>query len=266
MIRLLVANGSRVTGNTLATLLRERGVEVARDNRDLKKITGIVSYGVTLPNAKMPTLNWRAGRLTKHDELVALNVAGIRVPTYWQARLAGIEDLLRNRPLLARRDNHKGGRDIRYTTSERWIRNRIRMGWNFFTKFLPSNAEYRVWVYRRRHLGTYEKVKVRNVRWKSDTTHFGRGHKNGYAFQLVAPVPDRIRPAIELAIRSIAALKLDFGAVDVLEGKDGRMYILEVNTAPGVEGPRQGINKLADRIANWVKKGYPKKKGEEDAE
>jgi len=264
MIRLIVAAGSRVTGNTLAALLREREVEVARE--DGKKVGGAVSYGCRLGQGKLPALNRFAGGITKFAELTALRVARIRTPDFWRATPGQIDELLRNRPLLARRDNHKGGRDIRYTTSERWIRNRIRMGWNFFTKYISSNAEYRVWVYRRRHLGTYEKVKVRNVRWRSDTTHFGRGHKNGYAFELVAPVPDKVRPAIELAIRSIAALKLDFGAVDVLEGKDGRMYVLEVNTAPGVEGPRQGINKLADRIANWVKKGYPKKKGEEDAE
>lgn len=265
MIRLIVAAGSRVTGNTLTTLLRERGVEVARDNRDLNKITGIVSYGCHLGQGKQPALNRFAGGITKFAELATLRKAGVRVPDFWTSGTP-IKTLLQNRPLLARRDKHKGGRDIRYTTSERWIRSRIRMGWGFFTKFIPSRTEYRIWVYWRRHLGTYEKVKVRNVRWKSDTTHFGRGHKNGYAFQLVAPVPDRVRPAIELAIRSIAALKLDFGAVDVLEGNDRRMYVLEVNTAPGVEGPRQGINKLADRIANWVKKGYPKKKGEEDAE
>lgn len=264
MIRLMVAWTSAVTGNTLTTLLRDRGVEVMRE--DGWGHNAVVSYGCHLGRGKLPGLNRFAGGITKFAELTALKVARIRVPDFWRATSYQIEELLQNRPLLARRDNHKGGRDIRYTTSERWIRNRIRMGWNFFTKYIPSRTEYRVWVYRRRHLGTYEKVKVRNVRWKNDTTHFGRGHKNGYAFQLVAPVPDRVRPAIELAIRSIAALKLDFGAVDVLEGEDGRMYVLEVNTAPGVEGPRQGINKLADRIANWVKKGYPKKKGEEDAE
>lgn len=266
MIRLVVAEGSRVTGNLLKKMLREREVEVGHPAHTACK--GFVSYGVRLPHAQHPnpTLNRNAGGITKYKELTLLKLARIQVPDFWRATHTHIDILLRERPLLARRDNHKGGRDIRYTTSERWIRNRIRMGWNFFTKYIPSRTEYRIWVYRRRHLGTYEKVKVRNVRWKSDTTHFGRGHKNGYAFQLVAPVPDRVRPAIELAIRSIAALKLDFGAVDVLEGNDGRMYVLEVNTAPGVEGPRQGINKLADRIANWVKKGYPKKKGEEDAE
>jgi glutathione synthase/RimK-type ligase-like ATP-grasp enzyme len=56
-------------------------------------------------------------------------------------------------------------------------------------------------------------------------------------------------------------LGLDFGAVDVLLGRDGKFYVLECNTAPGVEGEgRQVIQALARKIANWVKKGYPTRK------
>ena len=47
-------------------------------------------------------------------------------------------------------------------------------------------------------------------------------------------VPDVCR---SLAIDSVAALRLDFGAVDIIWNKrHDRYYTLEVNTAPGLEG------------------------------
>jgi glutathione synthase/RimK-type ligase-like ATP-grasp enzyme len=42
-------------------------------------------------------------------------------------------------------------------------------------------------------------------------------------------------PPDELAIKAVAALGLDFGAVDVILGRDGQFYVLEVNTACGLE-------------------------------
>ncbi|MNV71557.1 Ribosomal protein S6--L-glutamate ligase [compost metagenome] len=38
------------------------------------------------------------------------------------------------------------------------------------------------------------------------------------------------------AVDACEVLGLDFGAVDVALGKDGKVYVFEVNTAPGIEG------------------------------
>lgn len=61
-----------------------------------------------------------------------------------------------------------------------------------------------------------------------------RNYANGYVyctnnFECPAPV-------IEEAKRAVAALGLDFGAVDLLYTNDHEVRVLEVNTAPGIEG------------------------------
>jgi glutathione synthase/RimK-type ligase-like ATP-grasp enzyme len=157
-------------------------------------------------------------------------------------------------PVLARNRKHHGGTDIIYCKNRFAARRALKRGRAYFTRYIPSKTEYRVWVYRGRHLGTYEKVLAR-----PEEKHklIGRNYGNGYAFQLVSEhgVP---RASVDLAINALNVLRLDFGGVDVLIGNNAQAYILEVNTAPGVEGPgRQVIQALARRIAKWEAAGYP---------
>ncbi len=42
--------------------------------------------------------------------------------------------------------------------------------------------------------------------------------------------------AAQLGIDAVSALGLDFGAVDIIEDSEGKLYVLEVNTAFGIEG------------------------------
>ena len=54
----------------------------------------------------------------------------------------------------------------------------------------------------------------------------------------------------DLAIRSVSALGLDFGAVDIIEDSSGTLYVLEVNTAFGLEGTT--IELVGDAIKELI--------------
>ena len=62
-----------------------------------------------------------------------------------------------------------------------------------------------------------------------------RNHDNGFIFVRGGfTAPDAV---LEEARRAIKALGLDFGAVDIIwNDKQGKAFVLEVNTAPGLEG------------------------------
>jgi len=62
-----------------------------------------------------------------------------------------------------------------------------------------------------------------------------RNHANGWVFaQPTAAVPDDV---LSEAIKAVEYLGLDFGAVDIIVGRDdGKPYVLEVNTSPGLQG------------------------------
>jgi hypothetical protein len=261
MLYMNVAEGCLPTARILSELLIERGVNISTVEGSS---TAQLCWGNGY-NGSKPSLNRNCTQFNKLSQLQVLsspeshNLRTIPFrPFNDQAYHAN------DFPAFARKLSHAGGTDIRILLEPEHASLYARNDWNFMTKYVPNQREYRVWAYRRQHLGTYEKVLARPAEFLA-SRRFGANFDNGYAFQLVASenVP---RQAVEMASQAVNALGLDFGAVDMLLGRDGNFYILEVNTAPGVEGPdRQVIRLLADKIAWWVNHNYPRRNGDEGA-
>jgi len=115
-----------------------------------------------------------------------------------------------------------------------------------YSKYIFKIREFRVHATREKAFATVMKVrdpKQEPKSWKI------RSYLNGFIFQRSnVPASDK-RDA--LAVQAVNSLGLDFGAVDIIEDKHGKFYVLEVNTAPGVEGKTTesyagAIRELAD--------------------
>lgn len=263
-VRLAVASNCQPTGRIIAELLTERGIDLVTGT------TGgdaVICYGVRYTGEK-PSLNANAGTRSKLDELSVLARAGITtVPAFIPnqddirsgadvVRLSAITGVTTQRyPMLARRENHMHGKDIMPVFQPEELKWRLAAGAAFFTTYIPRHTEYRVWVYRKRILSTYQKV----MEYPEKYRYIGCNYRNGFSFKFV---PRETAPLdmVNLAANAVNALKLDFGAVDILQSTDGRYYVLEVNTAPGVAGlTREGIKKLADKMVKWVELDYVKR-------
>lgn len=101
-----------------------------------------------------------------------------------------------------------------------------------YTQYIKKAEEYRIHVVNGEVIDRQRKARrlaEENVNWRV------RNHANGFVFQRNdIVIPDGVE---EQAIRTVAALGLDFGAVDLIyNAKQGKAYVLEVNTAPGLEG------------------------------
>lgn len=105
-----------------------------------------------------------------------------------------------------------------------------------YVKYIPKKEEYRVHVafgevidIQRKTLSEAKKVSGEEINW------FVRNHDNGFIYQR-----ENINPArsvIDVAVQTVAAIGLDFGAVDIVyNAKQDRSYALEINTAPGLQG------------------------------
>lgn len=100
-----------------------------------------------------------------------------------------------------------------------------------YTKYIYKVREFRVHATQTEVLDTQQKVRDPQQEPKSWKV---RSYANGFIFQRKNIRPSKERD--DLATQAIRALGLDFGALDIIEDKDGKFYVLEVNTAPGVEG------------------------------
>ena len=104
-----------------------------------------------------------------------------------------------------------------------------------FVEYKKKRFEYRVHVFKGEVIDTQQKRK-RNADERPDTFNsFVRNHDNGWVYCRDDIATDIFRDA--LAIIAVQALALDFGAADIIYNQlENQNYVLEVNTAPGLEG------------------------------
>ncbi len=102
-----------------------------------------------------------------------------------------------------------------------------------YTKRVPNDGEYRVHVVGGEAILTQRKVLRRDHQGPQDRTI--RNSANGFVFQQHGiVVPD---PVVHEAVKAVMAAGLDFGGVDVLWCAHLRKAtVIEINTAPGIEG------------------------------
>lgn len=115
-----------------------------------------------------------------------------------------------------------------------------------YTKMIKNAREYRVHVFNGKVIDVQQK-KRRNR--ESDTELISGTIKNvdnGWVFcrENITEYPEAM---LTHSINAVKVLGLDFGAVDVLV-KNGEVYILEVNTAMGLQG--ETLNKYVSEIIN----------------
>ena len=103
-----------------------------------------------------------------------------------------------------------------------------------YVKYIPKTDEYRLHVFRDKVFFVQQKKRNKDipddkVDWKV------RNHGNGFIY--AHKDVDVNNVAKSCAIMAIKTLGLDFGAVDIIYNKkQDRFYVLEINTACGLEG------------------------------
>lgn len=103
---------------------------------------------------------------------------------------------------------------------------------SLYTKYVKKTYEYRIHIFKGRMIDAQIKRKVRDV---EENNPLIRNIHTGWVYCRDNYIPDPT--SIQLAIDAVQAVGLDFGAVDLIYNQHyNQFYILEVNTAPGLEG------------------------------
>jgi len=118
-----------------------------------------------------------------------------------------------------------------------------------YTEYIPAKAEYRVHIFDGNVIDITKKVRIEDD-FEPDPTEeeiMIKSHRNGWNF---ARGGIKFNPQLgRVAIQSVKALGLDFGAVDIIKGEDNELYVLEVNTAVGLGNTT--LNSYSNAIMNY---------------
>lgn len=103
---------------------------------------------------------------------------------------------------------------------------------DFWVKVIDSVNEYRQHIWDGRAIRIGKKVEAGEHRRIQPVRSRNNGWHIDYGFK---PTSDAFTESIRgLAKAAVAALGYAGGAVDILEGRDGKLYVLEVNSAPAL--------------------------------
>lgn len=241
---LLYSKNTAKTGKLLARILQiPHGQKAPATQQEV-----LIRWGSSAPVARRPrrVMNTKNGILKVTNKLQALEqLRAAHIPAPRTAQLSeGTLEMLKF-PVLARKVNHQEGRDIVLCMQVADAERARRAGSQYAVEYIPTRTEYRLHVFGQEILRSSQKVLAPNVD-PNVLKPWVRNHSSGYIF--VSPRQEPGPLAVMAAIDSVQNASLTFGAVDIIIGDDGRPYVLEINTGPGLveSGLRQYAEKFAE--------------------
>ncbi len=236
--------------NSAKELSQTPGFRRLITGKDVKNGDFIVNWGTTKPIPWAVTLlnSTKAVSLAANKFFTFSSLSGADVPTVpWTANLAVAKEwqaagsIIVVRTLLT---GHSGAGIIIVEPGEDLPEAPL------YTRYVNKVREYRVHATKLDVVDTQQKIRDPAQVPKSWKI---RSHDNGFIFKRNGIALSVARD--ELAVKAVQTLGLDFGAVDIIEDKVGQFYVLEVNTAPGLEGQtivayQQALSELANYATN----------------
>lgn len=228
---LLYCPESSVTGRALLEAMQDQGMDIHGGTKPPEKqVQVLIRWGAPAKIARRPVKVINRGDAiqaasNKREALETMRRAGIRVPELLKDDNSNLTF-----PLLGRKDHHVGANDIVLCLQKQDIDRARQTGCTHFSKYIPTKAEYRVHVFGDNIIKVSQKILTDP---EKATQPWIRNFDAGYTFR--QPETRLSGAARGMAIDAVSALGLTFGAVDVIIGDDDQPYVLEVNTAPGLQ-------------------------------
>lgn len=132
--------------------------------------------------------------------------------------------------------NEANGKGLTYCTTEEELEKTQAVLW---TKFVPHTHEFRVNVWRDRVVSIYDKVRIKD------------GHNEKFEFILYKGQENHPQ-LIDLVQKVWKCIGLDWCGMDILCNKEGKLFLLEVNSAP-ILYPFT-VNRLVNLINKEIKR------------
>ena len=237
----------------IAIALRfEHGIKVPYSawDRPQKRVRNLIRYGSEKDfrsiGRELNTFHAIDMASDKFRAREAIDNQGIRVPHYSHDP----NDL--QFPIIGRPKRHYKCLNFHYYENREALERdydldrKIRDGF-YFQERIPQKKEYRIHMFQ----GDPMRIQVK-YRRTSFPDPIKRGMKFGWGFK-IREYRSTSEILLDMCKNAMEAVSLDFGAIDAILGEDNKFYILEINTAPGLND--SGASLYANKIAGWINDG-----------
>jgi len=198
------------------------------------------SAGVDREILKCRVLNHPSKVDLATDKILSFEVfqqEGVPIPEFTKRRSQAIEWLEDGKMVFARKIlNSHSGRGIQIMDPDHPDTWEGTNGCPLFVKYIPKKDEYRVHVVRGNVIDVQRKGLRAELQGTEGVNFKIRNLSNGFVF---VRNDGRVTPdcVLNAGRQAVEALGLDFGAADVIyNAQQERAYVLEVNSAPGLQG------------------------------
>jgi hypothetical protein len=231
----------------------DKGKRVKTEDGD-----AIICWGTHLPELDgLKVLNSMDKRLDKYDQAVKLGQSGVSTVRVFDPKNVNDIPTFIKAGYLFRSKSHVGGSDLL------GLERNPQLG--FFTEKVDFAEEVRIHSFAERSIRAGKKIPrdgftavTKAVDWRPNAglLHpWVRSYDGGWKISYDGfKSTDAMRAIAHAAVK---ALGLTFGAVDIGITKDNRLVVLEVNTAPGIEGGT--LHSYVRAINRWLGVEKPKK-------
>lgn len=234
---------SRSTGKTGRALAKALGVPHYGRRIPAESYEHVLTWGARIPSIVSESnltqlinktkifnnileIERNAGDKYRSLEIMERNkVSTPKVYTHTEIQRA-LKDKVLSFPIIGRTKQHMGGSGFYFCKNGSELASRLCYA-DYFIEYIPIHSEYRIHVFYDRIIRCHKKVAT------PECNELIRSHKKGWIFKRI-PVSSMHRALLGEARKAVKCLGLNYGAVDVIEDKDHKPYVLEVNTAPSL--------------------------------
>lgn len=161
--------------------------------------------------------------MDKLEQLEILEAAGVLCPRHSQSR-RDLMCIVRG-DVWGRKLNHSQGRDIKFPGDRNYEKSDY-----YVEPITDVKDEWRVHIFDGLSIHSSHKVHTEQV--DNSKAAIVKSRRNGWRMSREKELPRLVRDTAKAAVK---ALGWDMGAVDLIECKNGKVYVLEVNSRPGID-------------------------------
>jgi len=234
---------TRATGQLLAQSLDLRTSVRESKRNDYK----LIRWGCTdavrfAPSECLNSKEALVNSINKKKALVLMKDVGILTPTMFTDKTA-----INTFPVVGRTTHHQSGTGFKFISSRSELAS---CGtFDYYLQFIQVKNEYRVHIFKDGVLAISRKRE--STDYTGERNYICRNLDGGWYYSLceTGQVAQDIKDA---SIAAVTALGLDFGAVDIARSEDGKLYIFEVNSAPGLDPNGTIKDKYVEAFNAWL--------------